>query len=180
MFLTGASFAEKATEAVNFNGDISVTIMKDGKPVEVKVFLQPGENLANKEKMARISAGKTSVTWKDMAKLEADMIARDKSSRLVIDNLWAKRINNVIELVDAKYGTLPSLDSVLSALGIPKDRPTGGEYSYVPGPDNNPAKGSRTTYRDVNLNTFLDPANNIAETETGIKISEATDASRSH
>ena len=179
MFFAGISFAENAVKAVSFNGDISLTITKDGKPMEVKVSLKPGENLTNKEVMDQLSDGKTSVTWKDMAALEADMMTRDKFSKLMADNLWAKRINSVIELVEAKYGVVPDLGSVLSSLGIPKDRPTGGEYSYIPGPDNNPSKASRVTYRDVNLNTFLDPSGKIADVDAGINIPEATDASRS-
>ena len=181
MFLTGISYAEKAAETVKFDGDVSVTIMKSGKPAEVKISLDPGKNLTDKGMLGRISAsaGKASVTWRDVGRLEADMITRDKFSELVIDNRWAKRVNNLINLVESKYGAPPSLDSALSSLGIPKERPTGGEYTYIPGPNNNPAKRSRVTYRDANLNTYLDPADKIAETEADIKIPETIDASRS-
>ena len=179
IILSGAlSFAEKATEGVILNEEVFITIMKDGIPVKEKISLKSDETPTNKEIMSRLSS-KALVTWKDVAKLEADMATRDKSAKLMIDNLWAQRINRVVVIAEAKYGTPPTLDSVLSVLGIPKERLTGGEYVYVPGPDNNPPRQSRVTYRDVNLNTFLDPASKIADVNNEIEIPEAPDASRS-
>lgn len=179
LLIVSAAMAESTSEVATFNGEISISMLKDGKTIQETLLLKPGEALVNKEIMQKISSGKSSITWADVAKFEADLLSKDLFSKLVIDNLWAQRINRVLGMLEAKYGYLPPLDSVLGSLGIPKDRPTGGEYNYIPGPNNNPARGSRLTYRDVNLNEYLDPYNEAADTIAGVEVLDPTEASRS-
>lgn len=179
LLVAGVAMAESTTEVATFNGEVSITVMKDGKPTQEILYMKPGELLINKEIMQKISTEKKSITWADIAKFEADLVSRDLFSKLVIDNLWAQRINRVLGMIEPKYGRLPPLNSVLESLGIPKERPTGGEYNYIPGPNDNPVKGSRLTYRDVNLNEYLDPYNKASNTIAGVEVLDPTDASRS-
>ena len=157
--------ADTTTKVTAFNGEVSVTVIKDGKPTQEKVILKGGEAILTQLAQQKIFMEKASIDWKDVAEYESSLVARAKDlfERLYIDNLWAARMNWVIEEMEKRYGITPPLDAVREALGIPKDRPSGiGVYEYIPalnGP--NPQRGARVPYIDKNLNTYLDASNAI-------------------
>lgn len=149
--------ADTTTKITAFNGEVSVTVIKDGKPTQERVILKGGEAVLSQLSQQRISMEKASVDWKDVAQYESGLVARAKDlfERLYIDNLWAARMNKVIEEMERLHGITPTLESVREALGIPKDRPSGiGVYKYVPGQ----TRGARVPYVNKNLNTYLDTA----------------------
>ncbi len=161
-YKTGEMMAE--TRVTTFNGEVTVAVIRDGKPTEEKVILRPGEAVVSRKVLDKVSLQRISVTWKDIAQYEAGLVARDPLSRLDIDNIWARRINNSLDLLENKFGKPPALGAILEALGIPKRRPSGkGVYKLVPGPDSpNPEKGSRVSYLDPDLNEYLDASNKVA------------------
>lgn len=162
-FISSQATAE--TKVINFNGEVKITVMKDGKPTEESAVLQPGEALVSQQVLNNVSLKKATITWKDIAEYEQQIVAREAYSRLFIDNSWAKRINETLDMFVKKYGKIPTLDKVLEALGIPKNRPSGkGVYKLIPGPDSpDPASYSRVYYLDENLNEYLDPGEKIAD-----------------
>lgn len=182
MAVYSANNAEAAsrTEVSTFNGEVSVTILKDGKPTEERVILKPGAAVVSKKTLDEISLIKQSVTWRDVGEYEQAIVARDPYSRLYIDNIWAKRINWALGVIEVKTGYCPPLKVILNVLGIPRQRPSGkGVYVLVPGGDNGkPSKGSRVTYLDENLNEYLDAANKVA-TSPAIVIAAQSDIKKS-
>lgn len=157
--------ADTTTKVTAFNGEVSVTIIKDGKPTQERVVLKPGEAVVSQVTLQKISLEKALIDWKDVAQYESSLVAlaKDLFERLYIDNLWAARMNWIIEEMEKRRGITPTLDSVRESLGIPKDRPSGiGVYEYIPGPNGpNPSRGSRVPYVDKNLNMYLDASNAI-------------------
>lgn len=184
-FLTGALFlltitpeSIAATKVIAFNGEVTVTIIKDGKPTQEKAVLKPGEALVSERVLKEVSLKKVSISWKDIAEYEASMVAREKDlyARLVTDNLWAARINGLLEALEKKYNRSASLEAVLEALGLPKERPSGkGIYRLIPGPNSpNPAMGSRVPYLSEKLTEFLDPYQKI-ENSPALALAEKID-----
>ncbi|MFA4982097.1 MAG: hypothetical protein WC592_06485 [Candidatus Omnitrophota bacterium] len=148
----GDSFAE--TKVTTFNGEVSVIVIKDGKETENKVVLKAGEAVMSKRAADRIALQKAAVSWKDIGQFEQDIVAREPFSRLYIDNIWAARMNGVIKLVREKTGENPSLDAVLEALGLPKQRPSGaGVYRML---SDQKDKNAQVPYVDKNLNEYMD------------------------
>jgi len=171
--------ADTATKVTAFNGSVSVTVMKDGIPTQKRVVLKGGEAILTQLAQQKILMEKALIDWKDVAEYESGIVARAKDlfERLYIDNLWAARINWVVEEMEKLHGIAPTLDAVREALGIPKDRPSGvGVYAYIPEPTdpNHPPHGVRVPYVDKNMNTYLDASNAIKYSVAAMVAQEQT------
>lgn len=148
------SSSSAETKVTTFNGEVSVKVFKDGKATEEQVILKPGEAVMSKRAADKVALQKASASWKDIGQFEQEIVAREPYSRLYIDNIWASRMNGVIKLVREKTGENPSLDSVLEALGLPKQRPSGaGVYRML---SDQKDKNAQVPYVDKNLNEYMD------------------------
>lgn len=152
--IAAVSDLSAGTKVTTFNGEVAVTVIKDGKVTQEKTYLKPGEAVLSQKTMDKVALERSVVSWKDVGEYEQGMVAREPYSRLYIDNAWAARINNVVKSIREKTKGNPSIDSVLDALGIPKQRPSGkGVYRLVP---DEADPSAAVTYVDENLNEYLE------------------------
>lgn len=131
----GVSFAEDPV----FDGELEV-----GGDSGQQITLPPTADLVSQDTLEKASVGKTlPIGWEDIADYEKQIAKTDPVEAFNIDNLWAARINKVMMLVEEKYSITPNLDSVLQALVIPLQRPSGnGDYEVT---------DSRVPYLDRNF-----------------------------
>ena len=170
--LSVIAFADSNNNS-KFKGSITATVQKNGNTCPGTVVLTPTNALVDPAILQVVSRGKESVTWQDIATYEKTLAYKDAWAASYIDNFWTARINAVLSLLQKQCGVCTSLQEVLSALGIPMNRPTGGIYALeggcaVPGP--------RT-----DLNNTLDPYTNASNTISEMASEKETDkqASRS-
>lgn len=149
-----------AQNAYAFSDKITIAMMKNGDPVELTMTMPPNKNLVSPEVLNNVLAKNPNATWKDIAEYEKTLFVNDPYLKIYFDNLWAARINYILNNYYKTYGACPLLDPVLAGLGIPKERPSGvGEYELLDSGDGCMMVG----YVNQNLNVYLDPERAIQD-----------------